>query len=107
MMFYAIKHIPTGGYLPSRERRGHTHEEPKTGCVPRLFPKRSSAHLALVAWLKGDWKESHSTDSYTGEWDMDVTIRPRPHRKAQEMIIVPIKLKEVTNERSTRATLEN
>ena len=93
---YAIKHIPSGGFLPKRERKGHTHEEPQVGCIPRLFSSRKNANLALKAWLLGEWTEKIYADSYSGEYDVDMKIIDRPARLAVDMKIVPIVLKEQT-----------
>lgn len=47
---FAIRHIPTGRFLPERWRkgRGYSHDEPSYG-FPRLFPSERSAKQALIA----------------------------------------------------------
>lgn len=94
---FAIRHIPTGNFLPSGRSRGFTHDEPMSPSVkpPRLFTSRRGAHLALRAWLAGEWTETFSS-SYD-EWGGGVEpdgheIEARPHRRASEMEIVEIGL---------------
>lgn len=93
MTCYAIKHLPTGGYLPQRERRGHTFEEPRVGCVPRLFAREQSAKLALSAWLQGKWVAWRG-QTYFGEYDEDITVKPQADRKPEEMAVVKIVIRE-------------
>jgi hypothetical protein len=95
MQFYAIKHLPTGGFLPAREGRGHTHSEPEVGSVPRLFPTARSAKGALVHWLRGHLVVKRGHDSFTGESYEGYYIEPVPSRVASEMAVVTINLKEV------------
>ena len=95
MKLFAIRHIPTGHYLPGRTRkkndRGFTFDVPYAmgDCIPRLFVTEKSAKAALRAWLKG---KHHS------HWDVDggiagyERIEPVPSRKPEEMEVVPMLL---------------
>lgn len=95
---YAIRHIPTGFYLPDT-RRGTSRSfvEPMDPdapyFIPRLFSSRNRAEKALTSWLQGrhivEWEDGCS---YVGQ------IRHVPSRKREEMEIVKFKLKEITDE---------
>lgn len=109
---WAIRHKPTGNYLPIawyRKRRqwfyrfGYTWREPDAGInnqyertEPRLFWEKVEAERALKSWLSGQRKRGsnpaklnsntilYTADSYTTH------LIPTPHRKADEMEIVPV-----------------
>ena len=96
MTLFAIKHKPSGNYLPHRPRkRGYTHDDPTPG-MPRLFTKKAAAASALRCWLQGEWSDRGTVDSYTGEWDYDgpYPTKPRPDRKTEDMEIVEMELTE-------------
>lgn len=64
MIYYAIKHVPTGKFLPvltKQRKRGFSFTEPTSleDAVPRLHLTCKSATAALRAWLKGTWKDSY------------------------------------------------
>lgn len=63
---YAIRHKPTGGYLPApqgRGGRGGSHMEPtvftgnqgKNGVIPRVWATEKAAKAALWHWLQGKY----------------------------------------------------
>lgn len=102
MIFYAIKHKPTGWYLPpglGTGGRGFTHCEPVDGQAyhPRLFHTLGAARCALAWWLKGATSVARSGslsweyDDYVESWHTE----PMPERVAEEMEIVKIELKEI------------
>jgi len=88
---YAIRHKPSGGYLPmprGRLGRGGSHTEPviPDGSIekhPRLFPNERNAKNCLAAWLHGKYF------AY-GEFGEDIEIKPQPNRVREDMEIVPI-----------------
>ena len=97
MIYYAIKHMPTGGYLPQlRRKRGHTHTEPLPleGAVPRLHHTERGAKVALWYWLKGTWREDYNT----GDWGTSEYCGNFPkkqlERKREDMQIVKMRVKE-------------
>lgn len=95
MELFAIRHIPSGLFLPHRhQKKGYTHDDPKEG-MPRLFTRRSSATAALRCWLQGEWSDKGTVDSYTGEWDYSgpEPTKKRPDRKANEMEVVTMVLR--------------
>lgn len=92
MTCYAIKHLPSGGYLPQRERRGHTFEEPHVGRIPRLFAREQYARLALKAWLKGAWEPDYETDDCF-RIGASAPSDPPETRKPEEMAVVKIALR--------------
>lgn len=57
MRLYAIRQISTGFFLPQKEygkmNKAFTWDEPKEGCVPRLFQTKIGAERALGFWLRG------------------------------------------------------
>lgn len=92
MRLYAIRHKPTGHYLPNRRRgKGYTFDEPEKDCIPRLFTHTVHAKKALACWLEGKWKCIHD---YTAD-DYDMIVERIPHRQADEMEIVEVRLQEV------------
>ena len=92
---FAIRHRPTGRFLPQpqgRGGRGFTHVEPReyTGephTIPRLFPSRKNAHLALKEWCKGKMYRDASMDG-----DEDFERRPVKGRNFSDMEIIPMAL---------------
>ncbi len=93
MIYYAIRHKPSGGFLPGlRRRRGHTYVEPElmAKAAPRLHETEKGAKSALWYWLNGRMKQYSSWD---GEYDIDVDVKPAPERKAEDMEIVRIEVR--------------
>lgn len=90
---FAIRHIPSGHYLPSgygHNGRGGTYQEPvpaSVDCLPRFFDNRKTAMRALQAWLRGIYESER--EEYGTYWSK---ITPVPSRKAEDMEIVPITL---------------
>lgn len=96
--FFAIRHKPTGGYLPeiTGVRAGYTHTEPETHSVPRLFLDKAAAQRALTWWLKGAtsvWRGQSSNPDSWGEYEEDWSTEPQEHRKAEDMEVVPVLVK--------------
>lgn len=96
---YAIRNKHTGLYLPDRQGRGYSNDEPTSPARPRLFWKLTSARMALRAWLKGRWlcKKSGGysiADSFGYEYDEEIKIIPVESRKAEDMEIVVFSLVE-------------
>lgn len=91
--FYAIRHLPSGGFLPE-VHKGYTFSEPSTKeCdVPRLFTTKAGAKRALSWWLKGITMVHRSRD-YEGEYDETWQLDAQPHRKAENMEIALVLLK--------------
>lgn len=103
-LVYAIRHIPTGHFLPMSFTRGHrhSHDEPTPNCVPRLFPTKQSAQSALTQWLRGKWQNTISMESEGWEYPsypvQELEVRPVLSRKAKEMEIVVMHIEEATGE---------
>lgn len=93
---YAIRHRPTGNYLPrplGREGRGGSHLEPVEPTSaketrPRFFETERAAKIFLSSWLKGKVIHTSSYDSLNGEYWEDTSVVPVPSRKAEEMEVV-------------------
>lgn len=102
---FVIRHVPTGDYLPARKSsRGFSNDEPdhEGGPLgPRIFATRRSAINALTAWLMGVHKRVGGGTRHVGtfggndeDYDEDIEIVPQPHRRREEMEIVPCHLIE-------------
>lgn len=97
--FYAIRHVPTGQYLPVGA--GSTWWEPKPHQVNRnepirLFPTIRGAEACVRTWLRG---RHRLTPHYAGplscspsEWEPEMQIDPVPSRRAEDIEIVTIAL---------------
>lgn len=98
VQLFAIKHLPTGHYLPAprgRNGRGGSHVEPvevTAATPPRLFHTESAAKIALTTWLQGRVTVTHFQDSYTGEYDESLHVEKVPSRRREEMAVVPVEL---------------
>lgn len=92
MIYYAIRRITDGFYLPSGRRKGFTHDEPENPKVysPRLFTRLVDAKNALRWWLEG-----RTTVSYHGEDEEDWHTEKVPTRNAENMQIVKLELIEL------------
>lgn len=94
-MYYAIRHKPTGFFLPRFPgKQGGTWVEPTDKEPPRLFVRKIHAKIALKHWLEGK-----KTVKYARVGDLwgvdDVTyndVTPVASRKVDEMEIVRIRL---------------
>lgn len=89
---WAIRHIPTGAYIPSvrsTQGRGGSYLEPMPGAFPRLFQTKHAARMALVAWLKGHHVRHGYVDFESGHIvESGIKIQHQPHRKAEKMELV-------------------
>jgi len=103
MVFWAIRHKPTGGYLPEptgRMGRGGSHVEPVLHVdrmtEPRLFHTERAAKTALGTWLKG--KVHHSAGyscsgpDFLEEYYEELSTEHVPSRVREEMEIVPLEV---------------
>jgi hypothetical protein len=90
---WAIRHKPSGHFLPeakTRSGRGGSLVEPTPGVLPRTFPTKRGAQIALGSWLRGKWICRRGQDIFTGEYYEETTILPQLNRKKEEMEIVPL-----------------
>lgn len=97
MKAYAVRHKPSGLYIPRLEtgkRRGGSHLEPSNEREPRLFFNKLSARAFLSNWLQGKF-EQHSYITNSGDYDCDLKVTPQPHRRKQDMEIVEFELHEI------------
>lgn len=89
-MFYALRHKPTGHFLPQppHKGRGFTNTEPTDKHPPRLHCSLNSARQALDWWLSGKWR------CINRSWDDegDLTCQPVASRKPEDMEIVQCEL---------------
>lgn len=87
--FLAIRHRPTGGFLPSVKGYGFTRATPTKEEPPRFFTKIGPCKQALNRWLEGELYEGvFDDDSGT----VDLKLIRRPERKAADMEIVEIEM---------------
>ena len=93
-LWFAIKHKPSGLYLPAasgRYGRGFSFKEPSEE-RPRLFHTKRGAINALYQWLRGHHRHSSGFDSFNSEYYEETKVLPQPHRKREEMEVVPLML---------------
>lgn len=110
MRYFAIRHKPTGNYMPQSDRTiraGFTHHEPRhpEAAAPRLFTREQDAKVALTWWLKGVTtadRISHGTnvfgeyDDWGGDFhtrlvtDEDAERYAMVPRRAEDMEVVPV-----------------
>lgn len=97
---YAVRHIPSGSYLPTR-KKSFTVMEPQPADVvpPRLHVSYKRAAMAMHAWVRGHhiatWEWWSSDDPYSsagGPYVDDIRIKPVSGRNIEHMEIVEIHL---------------
>lgn len=86
--FFAIRHLPSGGFLPAVRGFGFTRTEPTKLEPPRLFAKIGPCRQALNYWLEGEHLEGLDND----EGVTIVKVHLRPDRSAAKMEIVEVEL---------------
>ena len=95
---WAVKHVPSGRYLPAprgRDGRNGTHVEVDDPGTPRLFPSRIAAAAALRWWLGGKIHVGqYAARNEREDGRKDWTVQPTPHRRAGDMQIVRVSLVE-------------
>jgi hypothetical protein len=89
--FLAIRHKPSGGFLPEVRGYGFTRTVPEKEEPPRLFIRRSSAANALNRWLEGEHTERYTDDDF-GSSERTIVVKRVPHRKREDMEIVEVEL---------------
>lgn len=106
MILYGIRHIPSRRLLcrdaqHARSKKvGVTHAEFENDGVPYTYASVHGAKTALAQWLKGEqsvvmsagaaWPE---TDELAPDAVERWVIEPKPHRKAEEVEVVELKIK--------------
>lgn len=94
MNVWAIRHKPTGGWLPWRSGRGGSFDNPAVGKHPRLFPSRRSAQNCLSAWLQGEWwpryHQSMEGTVYDGHAPRKVADREKGDMEIVEFSLVEV-----------------
>lgn len=110
MKVYAIRHIPTGLFMPvptGKNGSGSSYWDPITEStavygtpLPRLFPLRRSASSALTQWLRGRHVPVTSSEynEFRGVYEtytVGAEAVHDPSRKADDMEIVAFELVEV------------
>ena len=110
MNVYAIRHKPTGSWMPARMFRtsgkGWSYWAPADPSSdkpynknPRIFYTLQSARNALTAWLQGEWVRGtvREGDWETGYYEVDaepIPNNPPVERKRDDMEIVIFHLEE-------------
>jgi len=95
-VYYAVKHLPTGKFLPCRgsARKGATHLELSDTEPPRLFEKHGHARLSMKNWASGPqyvrWESYGDGGDVEENWYTD----PKPERKLDELQVVEMILTE-------------
>jgi hypothetical protein len=99
MFMFAIRHRPSGLYIPRINSRGSTHHEPTAQLkTARLFHRERDAKGFLTTWLRGKQRQVEGPSSYESFTNDDVwvEVEPVPSRKRDEMEIVRLKFWEET-----------
>lgn len=94
-MYYAIRHKPTGHFLPRYPgQKGGTWVEPTDKEPPRLFKTGRHAAVALGHWLQGQKTVTYTRrHSMWGDEDWpEEVVKPVESRIATDMEIVRIRL---------------
>ena len=99
---YAIRHIPSGRWMPQRRRPGYSLVEAEefSPSKPRLFWSRSGASRALAAWLRGIHAKAYNIPGTGPDYEPDYDsggypVGPPPaNRIAADMEIVCFNLEE-------------
>lgn len=95
---YVIKHKPSGSYLPhfrGRPGRGGTCVNIGDKGMPRLFANKVAAKNALRWWLEGVVGVKIFYGDAFEEASESWTTEKRPERRAEDMEIVKVELREV------------
>lgn len=99
MTYYAIRHIPTGHFLPATaRRRGFTYDEPSHPGLfpPRMFTSLGAAKVALTWWLKGHTSVHRSGSSDWGDdYDEYWHTEAKVERRREDMEVVALALQEI------------
>jgi hypothetical protein len=101
--YYCIRHKATGELMPQAKRdRGYSHWNPnipehefkKAIDVPRLISTRRKAARCISMWAANpNARHISSVNSYTGEYDDDIDIKP-DGRTASDLEIIEVDLIE-------------
>lgn len=89
--YFAIRHNPSGGFLPAVKGYGFTRTRPTLDEPPRLFTKIGPCTQALNYWLEGEHSEDLAFDPSEGS-NLIIRVLPRPERRREEMEIVEVEL---------------
>lgn len=98
LTYWAIMRKSDGFYIPKpigRNGRGGSFCEPEDPSTPhfemRLFTSENGARIALHAWLKGRYEQRYSYDDWGNKEYESIEIVKQPHRRADDMSVVPVK----------------
>lgn len=95
MQLFAIRHKPTGFFLPQHKgRAGGSWIEPTESALPKLFHEERHAKGFLTTWLRGG-VTAREYQTFEGNYDVDIVETPQPHRRREDMEIVALRLEEV------------
>lgn len=106
MIYYMIRHITTGEFMPELRRgKGYTHWNPakvdtaenlkrKLIGTPRLFPSRKVATRCIVQWYSMPNSKEKSSQNFYGEVDIFTTSTP-DGRKKEDLEVVEVNIEEV------------
>ncbi len=97
MIFYAIKHIPTGNLMPQSMKARSTQWDPNIPThlePPRLFTSGRNAKLSAARWGQGIAKRAWE------EWDGDIKsagiyYEEVPGRNSSSLRIVKVEVREI------------
>jgi hypothetical protein len=94
MTFYVIRNRATGEYLSHSKQKNKTAARLTHTAPPRLFTQRKYAAMALHYWLQGEMFNDWG-GKYEDEYTYFLTSRPMPERRAENMEIISVEIKEL------------
>lgn len=86
--FFAIRHKPSGGFLPQMTSYGFTRCTPTLTEPPRLFSKHGPARQALDRWLQGEWTEV----GFSEDDEVKLKVVPKSDRRSEDLEIVEVEI---------------
>lgn len=105
-MYWAVRQISTGYFLPEIGGRGYTFTKPLPAhaCVPRLHFHAGSARRAMHAYCKGPHVRVHATGSYHDGIEPEdyVDINTKKARDKNDFEVVAVHLGVIGKETDLR-----
>lgn len=105
MNVYAVKHIPTGLFMPQRNQaRGSSNWTPglpdsdHETTHMRIFPTMQAARCAMHSWLRG--RVQVSRGGYGEDYEEDMKIIKDPTRRKQDVEVMIFTLVPVLTEQT-------
>lgn len=97
MIYYMIRHIASGEFMPELKRgKGYSHWNPATKSipetsigVPRILPTKRRAEMVITQWVNNPNARMGGYTTYSGEDDYDIVTKP-DGRKKEDLEVVEV-----------------